>query len=83
MWRRGFDVLATGAVVVSADPRVSVQAGRDQTTLVINRITEQDAGEYVCQASSCTALLLWSMTQVKSNRFQFQSTPVMVNVYLY
>ena len=72
-------MLATGAVVVSADPRVSVQAGRDQTTLVINRITEQDAGEYVCQASSCTALLLWSMTRVKSK----QSTPVLVNVYLY
>lgn len=57
VWRRGFDVLATGAVVVSADPRVSVQAGRDQTTLVINRITEQDAGEYVCQISVLNDIL--------------------------
>ena len=49
MWRRGYEVLATGHLVVSADPRISVEKHSGVNSLVIKHITEQDAGEYVCQ----------------------------------
>ena len=49
MWRRGYEVLATGHLVVSADPRISVEKHSGVNTLVIKQISEQDAGEYVCQ----------------------------------
>ena len=49
MWRRGYEVLATGHLVVSADPRISVEKHSGVNTLVIKHISEHDAGEYVCQ----------------------------------
>ena len=49
VWRRGYDVLATGPNVVSADPRVSVEKHNGINILNIRDIEEQDAGEYVCQ----------------------------------
>ena len=52
MWRRGYEVLATGHLVVTADPRISVEKHSGVNTLVIKHISEQDAGEYVCQVSS-------------------------------
>ena len=51
MWRRGYEVLATGHLVVTADPRISVEKHSGVNTLVIKHINEQDAGEYVCQVS--------------------------------
>lgn len=51
VWRRGYDVLATGPNVVSADPRVSVEKHSGINILNIRDIGEQDAGEYVCQIS--------------------------------
>ena len=51
MWRRGYEVLATGHLVVSADPRISVEKHSGVNTLVIKHISQQDAGEYVCQVS--------------------------------
>ena len=52
VWRRGYDVLATGPNVVSADPRVSVEKHSGINILNIRDIGEQDAGEYVCQVRS-------------------------------
>ena len=49
VWRRGYDVLATGHMVLAADPRVSVEKHSGVNTLNIRDITETDAGEYVCQ----------------------------------
>ena len=49
MWRRGYEVLATGHLVVSADPRISVEKHSGVNSLVIKHITEHDAGDYVCQ----------------------------------
>jgi len=51
VWRRGFSVLATGHIVLAADPRISVSKQHGVNTLVIKEITELDAGEYVCQIS--------------------------------
>ena len=51
VWRRGYEVLATGHLVVSADPRISVEKHSGVNTLVIKHISQQDAGEYVCQVS--------------------------------
>ena len=52
MWRRGYEVLATGHLVVSADPRISVEKHSGVNTLVLKHISEQDAGEYVCQVNT-------------------------------
>ena len=52
VWRRGYEVLATGHLVVSADPRISVEKHSGVNTLVIKHISEHDAGEYVCQVST-------------------------------
>ena len=49
VWQRGYEVLATGHLVVSADPRISVEKHRGVNTLVIKHINQQDAGEYGCQ----------------------------------
>ena len=49
VWRRGYEVLVTGHLVVSADPRISVEKHGGVNTLVIKHITEHDAGDYVCQ----------------------------------
>ena len=49
VWRRGFDVLATGHLIVAADPRVRVQKDDNGISLVIDHIREEDNGEYVCQ----------------------------------
>ena len=51
VWRRGYEVLATGHLVVSADPRISVEKHSGVNTLVLKHISKQDAGEYVCQVS--------------------------------
>ena len=51
VWRRGYDVLATGHLVIAADPRFSVDKHNGVNTLSIRDINEQDAGEYVCQVS--------------------------------
>ena len=55
VWRRGYDVLATGPNVVSADPRVSVEKHSGINILNIRDIGEQDAGEYVCQVREMVA----------------------------
>ena len=49
VWRRGFDVLATGHLIVAADPRVRVEKDNNGISLVIEHIREEDNGEYVCQ----------------------------------
>lgn len=49
VWRRGYDVLATGHIVIAADPRISVERHAGVNTLSIREVAEQDAGEYVCQ----------------------------------
>lgn len=57
VWRRGYEVLATGHLVVSADPRISVEKHSGVNTLVIKHISEHDAGEYVCQISILNDIL--------------------------
>ena len=54
MWRRGYEVLVTGHLVVSADPRISVEKHGGVNTLVIKHITQHDAGDYVCQVCKKT-----------------------------
>ena len=49
VWRRGFNVLATGHTVIVADSRVSIEKHKGVNSLVIKDISEQDAGDYVCQ----------------------------------
>ena len=49
VWRRGFNVLATGHLLVAADPRFLVKKTKHGISLVIKHIREEDAGEYVCQ----------------------------------
>ena len=44
-------MLATGHIVLAADPRISVSKQHGVNTLVIKEITELDAGEYVCQVT--------------------------------
>jgi len=51
VWRRGFNVLATGHTVIVADSRVSIEKHKGVNTLVIKDISELDAGDYVCQIS--------------------------------
>ena len=51
VWRRGYDVLATGHIVINADPRISIEKHNGVNSLVIRDINPQDAGEYVCQIS--------------------------------
>ena len=57
VWRRGYDVLATGHIVINADPRISIEKHNGVNSLVIRDISQQDAGEYVCQVGHC---LLWT-----------------------
>lgn len=57
VWRRGYEVLATGHLVVSADPRISVEKHSGVNSLVIKHITEHDAGDYVCQISILNDIL--------------------------
>ena len=45
-------MLATGHLVVSADPRISVEKHSGVNSLVIKHITEHDAGDYVCQVGN-------------------------------
>ena len=49
VWRRGFNVLATGHTVIVADSRVSIEKHKGVNSLVIKDISELDAGDYVCQ----------------------------------
>ena len=56
MWRRGYDVLATGHIVIAADPRISVERHAGVNTLSIREVSEQDAGEYVCQVRRLTSV---------------------------
>ena len=58
VWRRGYDVLATGSVKLSPDPRLSVSSlGGSSTSLVISSLTDSDAGQYVCQVALLDGLL--------------------------
>ena len=59
-------MLATGHIVLAADPRISVSKQHGVNTLVIKEITELDAGEYVCQVTknafySKFSLILYSI----------------------
>ena len=56
VWRRGYDVLATGHIVIAADPRISVERHAGVNTLSIREVAEQDAGEYVCQVRRLTSV---------------------------
>ena len=56
VWRRGYDVLATGHIVIAADPRISVERHAGVNTLSIREVSEQDAGEYVCQVRRLTSV---------------------------
>ena len=53
----GYEVLATGHPVVSADPRISVEKHSGVNSLVIKYITEHDAGDYVCQVGNFQILV--------------------------
>ena len=64
MWRRGYEVLATGHLVVTADPRISVEKHSGVNTLVIKHISEQDAGEYVCQVSIYCSLYQYFISYI-------------------
>merc|ERR1719228_1857801 len=57
VWRRGYEVLVTGHLVVSADPRISVEKHNGVNSLVIKHISEHDVGEYVCQISILNDIL--------------------------
>jgi len=57
VWRRGFDVLATGKTKLSPDPRISVHQKGGVSRLEISSLRDSDAGEYVCQLSLLTGLL--------------------------
>jgi len=62
VWRRGYDVLATGPLLLSPDPRIAVDHKGGSSSLVISSLREGDAGEYVCQIS-----LLGGMLAVRHN----------------
>jgi len=49
--------LVTGSVLVSPDPRLSVEEHGGTSSLVISSVTEQDAGEYVCQLSTLDGII--------------------------
>ena len=46
----GYEVLATGHLVVSADPWICVEKHSGVNTLVLKHITEHEAGDNVCQS---------------------------------
>ena len=54
-------MLATGHIVLAADPRISVSKQHGVNTLVIKEITELDAGEYVCQVTKNAFYLKFSL----------------------
>ena len=54
VWRRGFTVLSTGQVLLTKDSRFSLEG--KESILVISRIQESDAGEYVCQGTTMTGV---------------------------
>lgn len=57
VWRRGFDVLATGKTKLSPDPRISVHQKGGVSRLEISSLRDSDAGDYVCQLSLLAGLL--------------------------
>ena len=67
VWRRGYEVLATGHLVVSADPRISVEKHSGVNTLVIKHISQQDAGEYVCQVSIYYTIIIIYISYIISD----------------
>ena len=44
-------MISTGPLLVTVDPRIKVEEHKNGTTLIIEDISERDAGEYVCQVS--------------------------------
>ena len=54
VWRRGIEVLATGPLVVTVDPRIRVEKHQNGNRLVLNSIKKKDAGDYVCQVATFT-----------------------------
>ena len=50
--RRGYYLLSTGHLVLSADPMISVEDHRGVHSLVIKHINKHDAGYYDCQVDN-------------------------------
>ena len=56
IWRRGYEVLAAGPVVLSLDSRYSLGAGPGSSQLSIESARGEDGGEFVCQVQSAEGL---------------------------
>ena len=52
IWRRGFEVIAAGAVLLKIDFRYSVVLGPGSSQLNIQSVALEDGGEYVCQVQT-------------------------------
>ena len=46
-----FQILATGTLMITADPRVSVVSEGGRSLLSLARVEPGDTGEYVCQVN--------------------------------
>ena len=52
IWRRGFEVLAAGAVLLSLSTRYSVVLETGSSQLNIQSVRMEDGGEFVCQVQT-------------------------------
>ena len=52
IWRRGFEVIAAGPVLLKIDFRYSVVFGPGLSRLNIESVALEDGGEYVCQVQT-------------------------------
>jgi len=52
IWRRGFEVIAAGPVLLKIDFRYSVVLGPGSSQLNIQSVALEDGGEYVCQVQT-------------------------------
>ena len=52
VWRRGFEVIAAGPVLLKIDFRYSVVFGTGSSQLNIQSVALEDGGEFVCQVQT-------------------------------
>ena len=52
IWRRGFEVIAAGPILLKIDFRYSVVLGTGSSLLTIQSVALEDWGEFVCQVQT-------------------------------